>query len=235
MDRIKPDFKCRLDELVPLARLLRASYLRDQADFQELLPEDYTAAFLKDYDAHVAAADALEATSVQIAKRMVFTERIEAVYKGLPQALDFLAARVRRATPLTVPADRFGIEQARRARNHDDHSGLEASLKTLLQNLEANKAALAAKGQKPDDTQKLQDLYEALVADTTSQGSQMSSQKINTEENMTVLNALYAEMAHLFNDGKALYARSDKAKAEDYTFQQLLKRVRRERKAGTAQ
>lgn len=235
MDRLTREFHCRIDELVPLARLLRASYVRDQADFQELLPEDYTAAFLSGYDAHVAAADALEATSVQIARRMVFTERIEAVYKGLPRTLDFLEARVRRATPLTVPAARFGLEQARRARNNDDHSGLEAALKTLLQNIEANKAALTAKGQKPADTQQLQDLYEALVKDTTSQGSQMSTQKGNTEENMTVLNALYAEMMHLFNDGKALYARSDKAKAEDYTFKQLLKRVRRERKAATAQ
>ncbi|MBT9393432.1 hypothetical protein KLP40_09680 [Hymenobacter sp. NST-14] len=234
MERVKPNFSCRLDELVPLARLLRVSYLRDQADFRALLPEDYTAAFLQDYDARLAAADGLEATSVQIARRMVFTERINGLYKQLPQLLDFLAARVRRATPLTVPADRFGLEQARRARNHDDHAGLEAALKTLLQNIEANAAALAAKGQQPQDTQQLQDIYDTLVVDTTAQGSQMSTQKGNTEENMIVLNALYEPMTHLFNDGKALYGRSDKAKAEDYTFRQLIKRVRRERKAEPA-
>ncbi|AHJ96204.1 hypothetical protein [Hymenobacter swuensis] len=108
------------------------------------------------------------------------------------------------------------------------------ALKTLLQNIEANAAALAAKGQQPQDTQQLQDLYDALVADTTSQGSQMSTQKGNTEENLTVLNALYEPMTHLFSDGKALYGRSDKAKAQDYTFRQLLKRVRRERKAEPA-
>jgi hypothetical protein len=231
MDRLTREFSCRIDELVPLARLLRGSYLRDQADFQQLLPEDYTAAFLTDYDARLTAADALEATSVQIAKRMVFTERIAGLYQQLPKTLDFLAARVRRATPLTVPADRFGVEQARRARNNDDHTGLEAALKTLLQNIEANQAALTAKGQKPEDTQQLQDIYDALVADTTSQGGQMSAQKGNTEENMAVLNSLYEAMADLFSDGKALYARADKAKKDDYTFSQLLKRVRRERKA----
>ena len=231
MERVNPDFSCRIDELVPLARLLRASYVRDQADFQALLPADYTAAFLTDYDQRLAAADALEATSVQVARRMVFTERIHQVYEQLPQALDFLAARVRRATPLTVPADRFGIEQARRARNHDDHPGLEAALKTLLQNIAANSAALAQRGQQPADTQQLQDLYDSLVQETTAQGSHMSQQKSHTDDNMTVLNALYAPMKHLFDDGKALYARSDKAKYEDYTFTQLLKRIRRERKA----
>jgi hypothetical protein len=160
--------------------------------------------------------------------------RIAGLYKQLPQLLDFLVARVRRATPLTVPADRFGLEQARRARNNDDHPGLQAVLKTLLQNIAANEAALTAKGQKPADTQRLQDLYDALVADATSQGSQMSTQKGNTEANTTVLNDLYEPMTHLFSDGKALYGRSDKAKAEDYTFSQLLKRVRRERKAAQA-
>ncbi|WP_019946129.1 hypothetical protein [Hymenobacter aerophilus] len=229
MDAEKPDFACRIDELVPLARLLRASYVRDQADFQALLPDDYTAAFLTDYDQRLAAADALEATSVQIARRMVFTDRIHQVYQQLPQTLDYLAARVRRATPLTVPADRFGIEQARRARNHDDHPGLEAALKTLLQNIDANSAALAQKGQQPTDTQQLRDLYDSLVQETTAQGSQMSQQKAHTADNMTVLNALYAPMTHLFQDGKALYSRTDKPKYQDYTFAQLLKRVRRER------
>jgi hypothetical protein len=62
----------------------------------------------------------------------------------------------------------------------------------------------------------------------------MSTQKRNTEENMAVLNALYEPMTHLFSDGKALYGRSDKAKAEDYTLRQLLRRVRHERKADQA-
>ena len=230
MDRVNPDFACRIDELVPLARLLRASYVRDQADFKALLPDDYTAAFLTDYDQRLTAADNLEATSVQIARRMVFTDRIRQVYQQLPQLLDFLAARVRRAAPLTVPADRFGIEQARRARNHDDHPSLQAALKTLLQNIAANNTVLAQKGQQPTDTQQLHDLYDSLVQETTAQGSQMSQQKANTADNMVVLNALYAPMTHLLQDGKALYSRSDKPKYEDYTFAQLLKRVRRERK-----
>lgn len=37
-------------------------------------------------------------------------------------------------------------------------------------------------------------------------------------------------MGHLFLNGQALYARTNKAKLEDYTIRQLLKRVRLERK-----
>lgn len=229
MDRVKTNFSCRIDELVPLARLLRASYVRDQADFQQLLPGDYTAAFLTDYDQRLAAANALEATATQIGKRMLFTERIAAIYQQLPKQLDFLAARVRRATPLTVPAKRFGIEQARLARNNDDDTALEAALKTLLQNIAANSAALVQRGQQPANTQQLQDLYNALVQNRTAQGSQLSNQKDLTQDSTATLNALYELMADLFADGKALYARENKAKLDDYTIKQLLKRVRLER------
>lgn len=222
-------FPCRIDELVPLARLLRTNYVRDQADFQSLLPADYTPDFLTDFDARLTAASELEATSTQIARRMMFTGRIATIYQELPKVLDFLEARLRRATPLTVPAKRFGIEAARHARNTQDDPALEQALKTLLQNIGANQAALAARGQQPADTQQLQDLYDALVQGTTGQGTQLSTQMGITQENIQVLNALYQPMALLFKDGKSLYNRSDKVKRQDYTLQQLLKRVRQER------
>ncbi|GAA3939251.1 hypothetical protein [Hymenobacter algoricola] len=180
MDAVKRGFHCRIDELVPLARQLRASYVRDQAGFKELLPDDYTAAFLTDFDQRYAAADALEETSVQVARKMAFTQRIHELYAQLPQQLDFLEARVSRAEALTVPARRFGIVPARQARNEDDHPALEAALKTLLQNIAANETTLGKKGHKAADTTRLQDLHDALVAETTGRGTQMSSQKSNT-------------------------------------------------------
>jgi hypothetical protein len=231
MNAVPREFHCRIDELVPLARQLRASYLRDQADFQALLPDDYTPAFLTGFDQRYVAADALEETSVQVARKMAFTQRIQQVYAQLLQLLDFLEARVRRAQELTVPAKRFGVAAARQARSHHDHPALEAALKTLLQNLEANKAALTKKGHKAADTAQFQALYEALVAETTGRGTQVSSQKGNTQGNTATLNALYEPITHLLKDGKALYGRSDKAKKADYTLSEVLKRVRQERDA----
>ncbi|RYU79291.1 DNA repair protein RecN [Hymenobacter persicinus] len=235
MKTVTRDFSCRIDELVPLARLLRASYVRDQADFRALLPDDYTAAFLTDYDQRYAAADALEETSVQIAKAAAFTQRLRELYEQLPQQLDFLEARVRRAEGLTVPAKRFGVVAARQARNEDDHPALEAALKTLLQNVAANAAALGKKGHKAADTAQLQTLDEALVAETTGRGTQLSNQKGHTQDNTATLNALYKPITHLLTDGKALYARSDKAKKADYTLSQVLKRVRQEREGKPAE
>lgn len=225
MKAVTPRFQCPIDDLVPIARLLRVSYERDQKELAALLPDDYTPAFLKDYDQRLAVANALVSSLAQRATGMLYTARIQALYQVLPELLNFLQARVRRVETPTVLPKAFGIEAARKARNADNHSGLEAALKLVLQNVAANAAGLAKKGQQPADTQKLQDVYDALVDDTTSQGASMSTQKNLTQDNLEVLNHLYEAMQHLLADGKALYAASNRAKAQDYAMSQLMKKV----------
>jgi hypothetical protein len=226
--RIRPLFTCRFDEVAPLARLLWASYQRDKSDFVDLLPDDYTAAFDTDYTKKLGAVEKLVASAVQQAKGMVFTAEIEALYEALPELLNRLEARVRRAEKLTVPTKKFGIGDARQARNQGDKEDLAGDLNTLLQNMTANKDALETKGQKAADTKKIQDLYDALVTSSTRQGTNASTQRQLTQANVETVNALETLMQHLFDDGKSLYERSDKTRLKDYTYKQLLKQVRRE-------
>ena len=49
---------------------------------------------------------------------------------------------------------------------------------------------------------------------------------------MDVINKLEKLMQHLFDDGKALYERSDKPRLKDCTYRQLLKQVRRSQPGG---
>ena len=225
--RNRPLFTCRFDEVAPLARLLWASYQRDRADFVDLLPDDYTEVFDTDFSSALKAVERLVASSVQQAKGMLFTAEIAALYEALPELLNRLEARVRRAEGLTVPAKKFGIGDARTARNQNDDEALAGDLNTVLQNVAANQAALKTKGQQPADTKKIQDLYEALVANSTGHSTNASTQRQLSQANVQTINALETLMKHLFDDGKALYQRRDKARQKDYTYQQLLKQVRR--------
>ncbi|UOQ97318.1 hypothetical protein MUN81_19020 [Hymenobacter sp. 5317J-9] len=229
MDDLQLPFAFRINELLPIARLLRASYQRDRADFVDLLPEDYKPKFLADYDAAVLAVEKATRSSVAVARRQNITERIDALLAALPQLLNRLEARVRRAEGLTVPAKKFGIEPARRDRNNHEHEGLADSLKTLLQNIEANKAALLAKGQTQAEIDQLQELYDDLVADSTAQGSSLSDQRLLTADNVQVFRALYKPMKQLMDDGKSLYKTSDKAKLKDYTLRNVRQQVRKEK------
>ena len=211
--RLRPLLKCRFDEVVPLAHLLWASYQRDKADFMDLLPEEYTTAFDTDFTTKLGAVERLVNSSVQQAQAqstMLTAERTD-LYEALPELLNRLEARVRRAEGLTVPAKKFGIGAVREARNQDDKEALADDLRTLLQNVAANQAALETKGQKLADTQKMQDLYDALVAGSTGQGVSASTQRQLTQANVATINELETLMNHLFYDSKALYQRSDKA------------------------
>ncbi len=227
MANLRLPFTFRISELLPVARLLRASYVRDQADFQDLLPEDYTPAFLSSLDAAMAAVEGVQRSSVAIAERQLVTERIAGLLESLPQLLNRLDARVRRAENLTVPAKKFGLEAVRRDRNDNEHEGLADSLHTLLQNIAANQAALLAKGQQPAENAQLQALYDNLVADSTDQGSTLSDQRLLTAANAQLFRALYAPLKLLLEDGKSLYQTDNKTKAQDYTLRKILQQVRR--------
>ena len=229
MNLIHPDYKCHSDEVVPLADLLRVSVARDFADFHDLLPDDYpdAATYLKAYDKAVQAATDLVSSATQQGQGMQITAHIQTVYDGLPRQLDRLSARVRRAEGLSVPLARFGIVAARSARNNNEHVPLASALKTILQNIAANKKPLELKGQTAADTKDLQDLYDDLTRDTTDRSSSVSTQKGLTEANIKTLNALWAVMKHTLADGKDLYRTSDKPRLDDYTYKQLLKKLRR--------
>ena len=227
-------FNFRISELLPLARRLRASYVRDRADFVDLLPEDYKPKFLSDFDGRIKAVETLVRSSVAVARRGAITGRIEELLGGLPLLLNRLEARVRRAEDLTVAAKKFGIEAVRHDLHNDEHEGLAESLRTLLQNIEANDKPLGMKGQKPEETAQLQELYDQLVADSTTQGSALSDQRLLTADNVQLFRALYAPMKELMDDGKSLYKSSRDAKLKDYTLRKIMQQVRREQAEGGA-
>jgi vacuolar-type H+-ATPase subunit I/STV1 len=228
----KLPFNFRISELLPVARLLRASYVRDRADFVDLLPEDYTPKFLTNFDNAIEAVEKVVRSSVSVAQRQVVTQRIEGLVEALPRLLNRLEARVRRADNLTVPAQKFGIEAVRHDRNNDEHEGLAESLRTLLQNIEANQKALAAKGLTTDEISQLQTLYDNLVADRTTQGSALSDQRLLTADNVQLFRTLYGFLQDLLDDGKSLYKDGADPKLKDYTLRKVLQQVRREQKAG---
>ncbi len=233
MDALQLPFAFRINELLPLARLLRASYLRDHDDFVALLPEDYKPKFLADYDEAIKAVEATTRSSVAVAQRQTITAGIETLLAALPQLLNRLEARLRRATPLTVAAKKFGIEAVRQGRNNHEHEGLTDALKTLLQNIETNKKALLAKGQTQAEIDQLQALYDHLVQERTTQGSALSDQRLLTADNVKLFRALYAPMKELLDDGKSLYKTTDKTRLKDYTLRKVLQQVRKEQAGAT--
>lgn len=225
----KPSFECRYEEIVPLAKLVRAHYLRDAADFTDLLPDEYNEQFLPGYDARVAAADAVVRTRAAQAETQGIGQRLAAAGAALPRLLNRLEARARRAENLTVPLKKLGIREVRTAYESGDLEALDTEMKLLLRHLDANAAALAAKSHTAADTETLRTLHQTLMEGNTDQDiSQTGSQRL-TAANVQILTELYGAMKDVLADGKSLYRGEDPVKLKDYTLTELLKRVRRER------
>ena len=228
MPTLQLPFSFRISELLPVARLLRASYVRDHADFVDLLPDTYKPAFLLSYDQAISAVEKAVRSSVRVAQRQLITQRIQLLTQALPRLLNRLEARLRRAEDLTVPVKQFGLEPVRRDRNNDEHEGLAEGLRILLQNIRANEKALTAKGQPQQEIDDLQELYDQLIADETAQGSALSDQRLLTVENVELFGALYKLGKEVLDDGKSLYKDGPSPKLKDYTLRKVLQQVRRE-------
>ncbi|RTQ50840.1 hypothetical protein EJV47_09495 [Hymenobacter gummosus] len=228
-DRVVPLFNCRAEEVAPLARLLRAHYQEDEAEFVDLLPEEYGKQFLTDFDARLAAVEQAVSRRSATGLSQQLGQQVQTQLDELPRQLNRLEARVRRAEGLQVSRQAFGIRQVRAALDSKDVEAVAETLRVLLQNLDANAAALQAKGHLPAETEQLRALRTALTSGSTAQDVAQTTQQTLTQTSTQVLNRLYQLMQELMADGKSLYRGVDAAKVKHYTLAQLLKRVRRER------
>ena len=77
-----------------------------------------------------------------------------------------------------------------------------------------------------EKVQLLKSARTSIVADRTQQSEITSRRRIITQDNAGKLNDYYAELTDILTTGKSLYRHSDAAKIKDYTFSELLKRVR---------
>jgi hypothetical protein len=209
-----------------LGKLLGTHYQQDAAEFEELLPNVYNAAFWPDYEARMAAADKVVSARLGQGQSAALGARIVETGAALPGLLNRLEARAKTASGLTVPVKMLGIQAARTAYRLADWERLDTALKLLLQNLADNAAALAPTGHTAAETTKLRTLHEQMMADSAAQDASQTGTQRLTAANMATLNHLYALMARVLADGKSLYKGVNKAKLKGYTLRELLKRVR---------
>ena len=70
------------------------------------------------------------------------------------------------------------------------------------------------------------------MADSTAQGSSLSTQRLLTAANVQLFHALYQPIKQLMDDGKSLYKTTNKTKLKDYTLRDIRQQVRKEQGEG---
>lgn len=227
-------FRCRLEEVAPLARLAHGQYQKYRPDFLEV-STDFGAAFDTDYEAKLAAFEQLVPTRQRIVSAAEQNRRLNKAAKALRHPLNLLEIQIgsaSRAKSLTVAAKDMGLARVRAGINSRDMQGLDDALGALIGLVEVNKAALTARGMKP---QALLDLRAARttlgVSNTTHDGNRLDQPEL-TEANIQAGNDLWNLMAEILRVGRLLYKESNKQRAASFTLARLKKLMRSANEGG---
>jgi len=114
----------------------------------------------------------------------------------------------------------------RKSIDKNDVEGVIANLHIVLVNLQTYKASLAEQGLTDELIDSLTAASQSMANDKQQQIEITSNRKSIVQNNVSLLNELYDQIGEILSVGKILYKGKDAAKLSDYTFTELLKKVR---------
>ena len=234
----KRRYRCRLEEVGPLAQMTRSSFVTDQTDFGKASPDFAGPGFLAEYDARYAKLEMLVPTANRRATDAEVTKTMNRVAKDLREPLNWLDLRLGRAakkTPgLTVAPTAFGLGKIRSAVASRDMEKLDGGLKGLLELLGVNGDQLKAQGHTAADTKTFADARAAISGFNVTQNDNDNASLVLTEQNVTAANAMWEVLDEVLDAGRLMYKQTQPRKAVAYTLARLKKRMRAEREGGEA-
>lgn len=229
MEKPVYQFDCKIDELPVLSKALKESYVRDQVAFKTFSP-DFNAAYLAAFEAEMEAADTLINPVKFTKESKKLTQRLnENIAKLKPLIYQLEAYAIRAEENLKVAPKDFGFSRLRTKMNTQDAEGSVAALKTTLQFVDANLAALQEKGFSAAARTELSTLQAAIKAGIEEQNKKLDERAELVQANIATLNTLWTRLQDVMKVGKALYKSSDPVKLDDYTKTTIMKSIRRER------
>ncbi|MDR1678945.1 MAG: hypothetical protein LBR81_04125 [Prevotellaceae bacterium] len=233
MNTTPRNYHCKDEELPVICRFVHLSLQRDLADFTAYSPkfnDEYAAAFKTNIDA--VAELAIPATETKELKRI--TAQLNDTMDKLAEPLLHLEGYIKLAKaelPLSV-AD-FGISPLRKKIHGKDAEGVLHNLRIVAANIQKYETVLTEQGMNKEFKTQIETALASITTDNEQQNKIISSRRILAEENLNQFNELYEQLTEICNIGKIIYKTSQPGKALDYTFADLKKKVRLERKPET--
>jgi hypothetical protein len=221
------------EELTFIALYLLVSLKRDKALFKKFSPV-YDDKYIADMEAQKTLVEELTVPQQLTGEMKRITQLVASDYTNVRNMLNRLESYLDKVTePLTMPVADFGIRPARVELHAKNDEGIVRLLRVLQKNFENNKAALAPKGYTEEISTELKALITSLTTNSTSQNLKKDDRKELTRENIEEMNKLWKMMSDVMDDGKKIAREQKNAPmVKDYTFKDLQKKVRLDRKQG---
>lgn len=231
---VSRNYKGKDEELSVMAGYVEYSFARDQADFMNFSPK-FSNDYLLAYQAKTNAVRELIFSATETAKLKEATSLLYGILDSTNSKLDLIAAYLAmagKAIPLGVKA--FGITAFREKQKSRDAEGAIKALRVINENITQYKTLIQEQGLGDELILELKEAESSLYDANQQQYQIVSRRKELVQNNMGLLNDLYNSMLEICKVGKALYKSSNPQKLQEYTFSELLKRVRLQLKDNTA-
>lgn len=220
------NFNCKDEELPIVAKFVAFSLKRDLADFAAFSPK-FSPGYVADFEMKITTvSDLLEPQSETLAKSLI-TQRYSATINGLTNPLARVSGYLKLAdASLKISDAGFGLSAVRKCIDKNDVEGVISTLHVVLENINTYRAPLAAQGLTDEFIRSLNDVSQSLAADKQQQYEITSNRRSIVQNNISVFNAVWEQTSEILKIGKVLYKGTNPAKLADYTYAQLLNKVR---------
>lgn len=227
---IPRSFNCKNEELPVVSGFVATSFERDLGFFSGYSPV-FDSVYLDGYKAKIKAVEGLVYSGSETVALKLITEHSYSILDGLISPINHLEGYISLAgkkVPLS-PAD-FGLNMLRKSVRSRDVENVLSQLRIVNANIKKFKAELTEKGLTETVIAMFTEAV-PLLADDKKKGYELISNRAAlVQNNMGTLNDLNDQLVSICDIGKILFKQTDKAKLKDYTFTQLMKKVRRTEK-----
>lgn len=230
---IQRDYSCKNEELPLLGGITVLNLSRDLSDFTSYSPQ-FNLEYVKNFEATITSANEVIQPKSELMKQKEITTRIFNTLALLFDAAIRLGGYLKLANGSQdlTPA-KFGLTLLKKQISRKDAEGVIQSLKLVIDNITMKKEMLMAQGLTEELIAIFVNAEKSLDEDKRMQAAMISNRKGVILNNISLFNGLYADLCNIMTVGKIIYRTTNSAKLQDYTFNDLKKRVRRSANTAT--
>lgn len=218
-------YSCKDEEVPMIGTLVLLSLKRDKADFQGFSPT-FSDVYVSGFESNIASANELiEPKSETLAKKLI-TDQLYAGMDDLYLTSKKLSGYLKLAyNELSISAADFGLIALSEACHAKDVEATIKSLNRVNNNINTYKTVLISKGLTDDVIAAVKASAANLTGLKSQQYNLLTNRKTTVQNNLGILNGLYAQIMEVLNIGKILYKEANPAKYKEYVFSEIKKQV----------
>jgi len=225
------DYSCKDIEFLVICGFTLYSLKRDISDFTKYSPK-FNAVYVTGLEADIAFARELVEPKSELVLQKAITNHMHGTMDDMLEPLKWVKGYIEMSGKgIQISVKDFGITETRKAIEVQDVEAVQKGLHRVNTNIVHYKSYLVEQGLSDELQAQLTAAEASIIADKQEQFEISTKRKAILQDNVGVLNALFAKIAEIHKVGKILFKGKDPVKLQEYTFQELLKKVRRISKA----